>query len=399
MKRFSLLANTDADTTKYHLGDQAMLQFMIKRLTTMYPDAAFAVFSRGPKFIEKNYGVTAYPSADDAKLHEILTLLFSKRLFNWLFPKYSTLSKQLKGYDCFFVCGGGNFNDLFSREVKNELLMILLACKLNVKVIVSSQTIGPFMFSRRRIRCWLRHFLLRCVLNKTEVITVRDPEVSAKNLSLLRITKPQIFVCGDDAIFLECKQDDDIDNLLEPLKDNLKVGFSLHFWGTQSLVFRQNIAHLFDQLIEEKNAKLFYIENWDDLEYAKIIFSLMNHGDEIIILNGITDAEKVKHLISKMDLMISTRYHSLVLALSCNVPSISVTSDDYYTQKNEGLMSLYNLENNVNKQNFDIAEVMGMINRKEEIKNILKSKNEELFCQEHCFRHFIRRIVEGSTDH
>ncbi len=394
VKRFVMLANTDADTTKYHLGDQAMLQYMIKRLTEMYPNAELAVFSRGPKFIGKNYGVSAFFSTDRAKLHEILALLFSKRLFNLLFPKYSKLSKQLKGYDCFFVCGGGNFNDLFCREVKNELLMILLACKTNVKVIISSQTIGPFMLSNRRIRSRLRHFLLRYILNKTEVITVRDPTESAKSLRLLKVTKPKIFVCGDDALFLECKQDEYVDILIDPSTHTLKVGFSLHLWGTPNLVFRQNVALLLDRLIEEKNAKLFYIENWDDLDYAKNIFSLMKHGDEIVIPDKINDAEKVKYLISKMDLVISTRYHSLVFALSCGVPSISVSCDDYYAQKNEGLMRLYNLENNVRKQSFDVDTVIGMINRRNEIKGVTKTRNMELENQEQSFRHLIRHVVE-----
>ena len=48
----------------------------------------------------------------------------------------------------------------------------------------------------------------------------------------------------------------------------------------------------------------------------------------------------IKGLTATMDLVIATRYHALVFALSAGVPALASNYDDYYGTKNRGVLEL-----------------------------------------------------------
>ena len=61
--------------------------------------------------------------------------------------------------------------------------------------------------------------------------------------------------------------------------------------------------------------------------------------NSIVKESGSTPAEVVKLATANMNVVISSRYHGLVFALSSNVPALAINYDKYYSVKNNGCRS------------------------------------------------------------
>ncbi len=72
----------------------------------------------------------------------------------------------------------------------------------------------------------------------------------------------------------------------------------------------------------------------------------------------------VKGITSKMDILLSTRYHGLVFALSSGVPVIAINYDQYYRTKNNGAFAMVKKrQNSLEYPSFSVEDGVSLIKR------------------------------------
>jgi polysaccharide pyruvyl transferase WcaK-like protein len=190
---------------------------------------------------------------------------------------------------------------------------------------------------------------------------VRDGE-SKKRLELMGVTKPDIIITSDLAFLLwpRLSQKKLLEGISEKLNGcALRIGISIrpfdsmyNFFGVwNENILIQHIADLGDYLIQEYNASIIfvpmvvkqrcqeyhtYLEADDEL--SDRIIRRMKNKHNTVVINTDHAPEDILGLLSKMELVIGTRLHSLVLATRVGVPVIAIE----YAPKIEAFMRSIN---------------------------------------------------------
>ena len=84
----------------------------------------------------------------------------------------------------------------------------------------------------------------------------------------------------------------------------------------------------------------------------------------ITIVRNERSAAELRELISHFQICVGTSYHFLLFALNANVPSIGLFRNDYYRQKQTGLLGLFGqAEQCVDATEISVAELTERIDR------------------------------------
>ena len=118
------------------------------------------------------------------------------------------LLNELNDSDVLFLSGGGYLTGMTLTRLWDNMLLIRLADALGVPTILSGQTIGMFKDPISRI-------LARWGLKKAELIYLRDPVDSARELATLGLSGDWIKSTFDDALFFQSASALKIAELLE----------------------------------------------------------------------------------------------------------------------------------------------------------------------------------------
>ena len=211
--------------------------------------------------------------------------------------------------------------------------------------------------------------LAKYLLSYVTLITVRDEE-SYSSFKNLGINTANLHLTGDPAILLPAADSERIREIMlseNITSGNLLVG-AIVSHGTllhsskgsdkkyEKLV--NEIVELLDRLIEYFKATVVFIphcidpsQNKDDRIVAKKIYSKIKNKTNVrMIINEYT-SEELKGLMGQLSLLISSRVHASIGALSMNVPAITLTySQDRRAYGLIGKMLkqkkwIYNIEN------------------------------------------------------
>ncbi len=185
-------------------GDEAAQRAMINTLWRLIPNAKFIVVAASSRGLDLQEGVDIFRFVAYSRQFPFISLPF---VFLWLFLKVLgiELSTFFRKFDIFKVLksisnadlvisapGGPYFGDLYRfHEIGEHLLCIFLAKVFKKPVMIYGPSMGPF-----KIR-W-RNMIRRYLLNKVEIISLRDP-VSKEYLEELELTKPIVYVTSDSA--------------------------------------------------------------------------------------------------------------------------------------------------------------------------------------------------------
>ncbi|HRN71180.1 MAG TPA: polysaccharide pyruvyl transferase family protein, partial [Candidatus Woesebacteria bacterium] len=149
----------------YHVGDEAMFLETYRYYNEYHPKYILGVFSKGDSY--QDLHITEYRHKKLPDHNQIvkysLKLLCKVTLFRLL--KLHVLSEEEKQYvdviqqsDCVHFTGGGNLTSVYKEWLYRGLLTIYIARIFGKKVILTSQTIGPFTNFKDR-------FIAGCILN------------------------------------------------------------------------------------------------------------------------------------------------------------------------------------------------------------------------------------------
>lgn len=238
--------------------------------------------------------------------------------------------------------------------------------------------------------------LTRAVLNKIDMITVRDDQ-SKRNLKEIGV-KTDVRVTADAAFAMELGDNEAPLSKrrlegLPSLKGNPIITVSVRNWGhfeeggMQS--YLTSVSSLCEYLIDEYGATVYLLStctgfdgyHTDDRVTGHMVYDRLPEPvkDDVRIVSGEYTPQELVSLFEKANFHVGTRMHSLVLALIAHTPVVGIE----YQFKTTGLMSKFGLEDyvlpieEVNNSNLRNLFKSGYSDRKR-IKEIIRNRLPEI---------------------
>lgn len=248
---------------------------------------------------------------------------------------------------------------------------VLIAKFLGKPVVMFPNSIGPF-------RTWLGLLLAKLALNMFDFILVREPiSYEVVNSLAIRTSKR---LTSDTTLLLTGTQLANFNNLPHPL-----IGVSPGFYA-QSLSktevdrYIAEHARALDDVIEKYGFSVVFLPHYvsgfrdDDLEVSRLILQRMRNKERAQIVQ-LGSVEEFKSILGCMDMVISSKMHPAVLAVSEYVPTLCIA----YDQKQTGFFQLFDLNDCViHIREFSYERLLSRIEcvwrRKDEIRTTLKRK-------------------------
>jgi len=287
-------------------GDEAILKSMVRVFKEKLPRVKIVVLSQNPLQTSQSCQVKAIN-----RLHLISIL------------------KCFRDTNLFISGGGGLLQDSTGRgwSILYYLGLILGAILFKVPVMIYAQGIGP-------INKKLNKLLIKWILNKIDIITVRDI-ASKELLKSMGVLKPEIYVSSDSSFLLKKKSIDHIiknfPDILELTKSNNYplVGISIREYKGNRTDLKRMVARLADDIIEKYKVKIIFLpfKFNEDLHISEEILFLMKNKSQANILKARLEPEELLFLVSQLSLMIGMRLHSIIFSSMVNIPFIALNYD------------------------------------------------------------------------
>ena len=282
-----------------NVGDEAVLSGIVASLTERCPEAQLVAFSADPAVTEQLHGIRAVSRSNPA---EVLG--------------------TLRHCDLLISGGGSLLQDVTSaRSLCYYLAVIWLAKKLGKKTMVYAQGIGPVTRPRSRK-------LVRSILNRVDVITVRDA-ASKECLEELQVNRPEISVTADPSFGMTPVAPEEADALLRAAgatQHTPLIGVCLRPWKDEP-EWLPAISQGLDAAAARIGATLVFLPMQldQDLRMSVEVASKMNSRSAV--LAGRMIPAQALAVVSKLDLLVGMRLHALIFAASSRVPFVGIAYD------------------------------------------------------------------------
>ena len=224
------------------------------------------------------------------------------------------------------ISGGGSLlQDVTSKRSLAYYLSIIAAAKWKgKKVMLFAQGIGP-------IRSRFMRMLTRLVVNKADVITVRDRD-SAEELARMGVPAAKVEVTADPVLMLNPESKIAGKTILaeaglDPYKP--MIGVSVREWPDNQRCLKQLAAAL-GKLSEKFNAQIAVLplQVSKDLKDSQMLQSyLPKIRNKVVLLQGEYSTEEFLSIIGSFRLLIGMRLHALIFAAVMKVPLMAISYD------------------------------------------------------------------------
>lgn len=320
----------------HNSGDNAILSSIVSEFRSVIPTIEFRVPTTRPDIYIK-YGVEPIPIGKRRNA-------FTRMSFNMLgVPPLLSIYKS----DMVIITAGilfdmkllnPWFNYLFSLSI-----IVAFANLLKKPVICYNVSVGP-------IKTRLGRILLRNILNKVNLIILRQEE-SLYLIKELNIPSSKIHLGADVALNTTPAPKERVEQILEELNINLNeklVGVNLNSYIDEVViepkkrlskpVFSKFMAEVCDYLIENFDVKIVFIMTaWMDDYIVEMTRNKMKHKSKsVIVYNWKYQHNEIMGVLGKLELLIGSRLHSIILACSMFTPVIAINYSpkvkDFMTQ-------------------------------------------------------------------
>jgi polysaccharide pyruvyl transferase WcaK-like protein len=302
-----------------HVGDEAMFEALVLELRARGVDRITAI-SSNPGDTAARYGVDAVEGLGFTADRD-----HNERLLETAPPP--AIRAAVEQADAVVVAGGGNMTSIWPAHVYARAALGRLAASAAVPFAVSGQTIGPQLGERDRE-------LVGEMLRTSAVFGVRERD----SLALCTSLGGTATLNPDDASFLA-----DLVTTREPLPliPYALVSLSTHTAGFDQPAFVSAMAELLDEVARHTAvvftahfAPLTGPPRGDELMHERVRSAMAQPSGVVRVRDSATSAQ----LARRAELVISSRYHPVVFAVSGGVPSIGIPVDDYTTTKLSGAL-------------------------------------------------------------
>ena len=309
-------------------GDDAILKMIIRDIKERKPDVAITILSNKPQEAKNIYKVNA--------------------LNRW---NIFAIIKALKKSKLFISGGGSVIQDVTStKSLLYYLTLILLAKKYDNKVMLYANGIGPVNKKSNIKRT-------KNVLNKTDIITLREPD-SKEFLEELGVLNPKIKVTCDPAVGLsEISMEEAEDFLFRyDLFSKKYIIVSLREWKDAAL-FENEFISAIKQLKKESAYETVFIplQHPHDIEFSR----RMAKKTGSICIERRMSAEMCIALAKKSEFVVGMRLHMLIYAFVAGVPSLGIS----YDPKVESVMKYFGQDTYVGILEFTKRSFLAKANR------------------------------------
>ena len=321
-------------------GDEALLFAILNTLRRLRPDIDITVLSKTPK--------------ETASLYSV------KSIYRYNFLK---IRKEMKNSKMLLFGGGSLLQDATSsKSILYYLSVLALAQKQGLKTMLYANGIGP-------ITKKINHRLSKKILNKTDLITLRDDR-SDEELKNLDVTKPEIIITADPAftIDLDTSLSGKYLTRMAGVKDEKKIFVvSVRKWKNSCKNFCPDLARLCDYMVENYNLYPLFIpmQYPDDMEISQNVMNHMHHPSYIISRS--LSVPETFSVLSEAELVVGMRLHSLIYATTLEIPAMALV----YDMKISAFMNSVNQPDWINVENFTFEGA------KETVDTIIKEKENK----------------------
>lgn len=397
--RVLLIADVGTNTEGfYHVGDEAMLYQMVQRYRQEQPQTKLGLLSRSishQALPVKEFLHLPFPTADiwlRSLVYCLKLMVFCvvKRLTKHDFfkPQERKFLATLDRYQVFHFTGGGNIYSHHAPWLYYVFFLIWYGWWTKKPIWLTSQTIGPFN--------WFDGWVAKLFLRLSTIIVLRGQSTPL----------PWKTFVGLDAAYDLPKQNRPV--LPRKSSKTIRIGLSLHEWHHFGPQVTQVVAQALSQLSQSHQIEVVLLphvftrdsKTWDPGFMSQLTTQLSSKIKVISIRpQTIQSAAEpvvfVKTATAELDLLIATRYHGLVFALSSDVPVITFRLDDYYDEKNQQLLALVYQKNwqrfVLDLQVVDIAKqlrraIVSLHKSLANEKELLKKENKRLFQDKQLFQ-------------
>lgn len=392
------IANMSSDTNK---GDLAILENTIFLLKEIYPNSMFVIqnvdyseedimklrLHRWSRTLVTEYCGSFFPrffSGTQNKmvafgaafknawtsfflvLNAAITRLIKRDSGLMVWGQNKKAWKALLKSDLVVVKGGsymysyGGMKDLLF--LYRMLLTPFIAMLLGKKVIFWAHSIGP-------LKGGLHRYWMKMVLKGARCIMVREKLSFNYIKENLGVAGPPLAMVPDLA-FIHTKNvslnGNSLNHTLQKEgihlqdKNNILVGLTVRDWhfpeSDNPNVLRGKyinaIIEVIHYLRDRFNAVVFFVPHClEDLPFAYMVYEGIKEKTNVHIMQGDYATEEIRGLLAAMNLLIGTRIHSNILALSVGTPVIPIA---YETHKGFGIMEMAGVEKSFI---FDISDI------------------------------------------
>lgn len=293
-----------------NLGDEAILDGLIRLCETCWPGAEISVLSSNPPLTEREHGVTA--------VWRLPAGLKSALKF-WLGGQYWSTLRAVCRADLAILGGGGLFTDEKWRAVWIWTVQAWWFRLLRLPYVCLAQSVGPLSTRSGR-------WLTRRVFRQAKLCTVRDQQSAGvlRELSVKAVTvlTDAAFALGYEAPRARNIQEYAVLSLREwwkcnVLKSNERTGVS----DSPTKVEWRAVAEAVDWLWREQSLRTIFIPFQEQDDDDRKVFAQIKHlltDESALEMKEVEDYGQALELIGRGRLLLGMRLHSLIFAaLGC----------------------------------------------------------------------------------
>jgi colanic acid/amylovoran biosynthesis protein len=343
--------------TSDNKGDAAILSVLIADIRVIFPKANISIlaFDKVP-YGTKFEGIPTYQSFMGLALTSYnfkpIKLAYSFYIIamtlmvaalskvGLCIPLGKSLDQTFKLYqeaDLVIGVGGGYLRGqsglISSIELLLQLHPIFLSSIQNQKVVLYSQSVGPFANAFQK---WVAEHALRHV----SLIMARE-DITVRLLKKLKITR-NVIRSIDSGFFFKETNKVDLHNLLKISRSRKIIGITVRKWlpMPRQAVYENSLAYTADNLTAEGHAIVFIPQvtssahSDDDRIISRRVYERMNNKEHTYLIEKRLNHQDIKNLYSGLDFLIGTRFHSVIFSLTSHVPALAIE----YEHKTSGIM-------------------------------------------------------------
>lgn len=388
-------------------GDAALMSVLCQELQKMFPQAKVRISSQEdpriyPMFEDwENIGSFNQYCFDPntGKLSHLLRLMLTGAVItaatyapNMLRHKKmqflpEALHRQLTALaeaDLVVSMGGGYLNgdaSLMAHACVYLMLAPLKFAKLfGACVVCAPQSMGPFATK-------LQKRMVVDVLKQVDLVLTREQKTT-KLLAEMSGLLPVAQSVDSGFLFNACEPA----NLRKQLyvgADALLIGITVRRWldPKRQRRYEQAIAKTVDHLASRYNATIVFIPQVtsllggdDDRITAQSVYADITHKDHVVLLQEQYTHQQIKAMYDELDLIIGTRFHSVIFSLTSFVPALAIE----YEHKTSGIMH-------------DLQLDKWVVKIQEATPDILRCKIDELISTKDQYKQHLKKALPAYT--